>query len=461
MRRLLLILFLVGIGLVSKAQGNPFPSLDSLERYINRYIRNSPVEAFQNLRLNTVLIGIRRFLAESSIGSGVDTMYATNDSTLRLITFEPDTFDVIIRGNGGIANTNLGAGFRILIQSSQGLRTLFAGYGIIRDSTTNTNGITDRIDTVAMATRGRLYKVADSIISVVGAGGDSTIVDSPIYVVPGPPDTIKIHRSSLVADGYLSASDYKRYDSAYRAFYNAFAGDTSIMILGGVIRAYRNVSTDSVTWAWIIDSDHQPLNFTTTVTANGPSNSIIINYPTSIKVITLIAAPDERYASYGVQLGSSVGLSSATILPRVQFHWGGYILANGSGGYAATGGYNTSAPTVTYNSSTGQISLAVTQVRDVGGDRDWYKISATTMKNGYNIMYDIVGSSGSSLKFYFYDMLGNIFTGPSNSGMGFWLKGVSSWPGIDTQYFGGSNTWLQPIFEAPGNFWVISVLKRH
>jgi hypothetical protein len=460
MRKLLLLLFLVGIGLVSKAQSNPFPSLDSLEKYINKYIRNSPVEAFQNLRLNTALIGIRRFLAESSIGSGVDTMYTTNDSTLRLITFEPDTFNVVIRGTGGITNTNLGSGFRILIESSQGMRTLFAGYGLINDSTTNADGITQRIDTVAMATRGRLYKVADSIIAIVGTSGDSTIVDSPVYVVPGPPDTIKIHQVSQTVDGYLSAADYKKFDSAYKAFYRAFGGDTSVMIVAGVIRASRNVTTDSVTWAWINDASHTFLNFNSTITATGPSNQVTINFPTVTKIYSIVIAPDETLSAYGVQAGMSIGVSSASFFPKVQFHWGGYILSNGSGGYGATGGYNSSAPSVTYNSTTGQIALGVTSVRDVGAERDWYKISATPMKNGYNIMYDIVASSGSSLKFYFYDMLGNVLTGPSISGVGFWWKAVSSWPGIDTQYFGGSNTWLQPIFESPANFWVIGALKR-
>lgn len=101
MKKMLFLVVLTGVGFLAKAQTNPFPSIDSLEKYINRYIRNSPVEAFQNLRMNTTLIGLSRFLRSSSIGSGVDTMYALNDSTLRLVTNEPQTFDVVIKGGAG------------------------------------------------------------------------------------------------------------------------------------------------------------------------------------------------------------------------------------------------------------------------------------------------------------------------------------------------------------------------
>jgi hypothetical protein len=107
MRKILLLLAFIGVGLFAKAQTNPFPTTDSLERFINRWIRNSPVEAFQNLRLNTSLIGMLRFIQNSGIGSGIDTAYSLNDSTFRLITFVPDTFDIVIRGatGGGSGDT--------------------------------------------------------------------------------------------------------------------------------------------------------------------------------------------------------------------------------------------------------------------------------------------------------------------------------------------------------------------
>src|SRR5689334_11358675 len=83
------------IGCMSaKAQ---FPTTDSLRAFINRYIRNSAVEAFQNLRLNTALIGMTNSL-DSAYGGQVVSFTATNDSTARLVTLGGDTLDVVIRG---------------------------------------------------------------------------------------------------------------------------------------------------------------------------------------------------------------------------------------------------------------------------------------------------------------------------------------------------------------------------
>lgn len=94
MKKILFFLLLVSAATICKGQSNPFPSTDSLERFINRYIRNSPVEAFQNLRMNTTLIGLLRFIQGSEIGSGVDTMYLVGGCILRLTTGGGDTINV-------------------------------------------------------------------------------------------------------------------------------------------------------------------------------------------------------------------------------------------------------------------------------------------------------------------------------------------------------------------------------
>lgn len=97
MKKFLIIIFLAAGVSICKAQTNPFPSTDSLERFINRYVRNSAVEAFQNLRLNTVLIGMLRYIQNSEIGSGVDTMYLSG-CTLTLTTGGGDTLDISLCG---------------------------------------------------------------------------------------------------------------------------------------------------------------------------------------------------------------------------------------------------------------------------------------------------------------------------------------------------------------------------
>lgn len=60
-----------------------FPTIDSLRKFTDRYIRNSAIEAFTNLRLNTTLKGIEQFLDSAKLvwGGGVpDTLYAYRSS---------------------------------------------------------------------------------------------------------------------------------------------------------------------------------------------------------------------------------------------------------------------------------------------------------------------------------------------------------------------------------------------
>jgi hypothetical protein len=82
--------------LSAKAQ---FDNTDTLRAFINHWIRNSAVEAFQNLRLNTAMIGITNFL-DSAYGGQMKNFYAVDDSTANLVTIADDTFSIVIRGNG-------------------------------------------------------------------------------------------------------------------------------------------------------------------------------------------------------------------------------------------------------------------------------------------------------------------------------------------------------------------------
>ena len=48
----------------------PFASITELKQFINAYIRNSAIEGFQNLRLNTILNESLRILEEVDTGGG-------------------------------------------------------------------------------------------------------------------------------------------------------------------------------------------------------------------------------------------------------------------------------------------------------------------------------------------------------------------------------------------------------
>lgn len=100
MKKLFVLFLLVASSFAVKAQSNPFPTTDSLERFINIWIRNTASTAFTNLRLNTALIGMTRFI-DSTYGRQLNTAYAKNDSTLVLKLLNGDSINVVIKGGAG------------------------------------------------------------------------------------------------------------------------------------------------------------------------------------------------------------------------------------------------------------------------------------------------------------------------------------------------------------------------
>lgn len=77
MKKIIIALVLFCAVFKGHAQSNPFPTTDSLIRYINKHIRNSAVDAFTNNRLNTAMQGIARF-SDSALNfatRGVDTVF--------------------------------------------------------------------------------------------------------------------------------------------------------------------------------------------------------------------------------------------------------------------------------------------------------------------------------------------------------------------------------------------------
>lgn len=87
----------VGLILSSIAASAQFPTTDSLVKYVNRWIRNSAVEAFQNLRLNTAMIGMTKFI-DSAYGGQIASISSTNDSTFQIITLGQDTLTTVVVG---------------------------------------------------------------------------------------------------------------------------------------------------------------------------------------------------------------------------------------------------------------------------------------------------------------------------------------------------------------------------
>lgn len=155
---------------------NPFPTTDSLRKFINKWIRNSAVEAFTNLRLNSSLIGMTRFI--DSVYGGQVTGFTYSADTIRLALLNGQVLKVALPASAG--NSNLGSGFRLLVPGSQGIKTLFAGNTVLIDSTSNSNGLTVKVDTTVIATiydlslkanQQALVDSAAALRSAIGSGG--------------------------------------------------------------------------------------------------------------------------------------------------------------------------------------------------------------------------------------------------------------------------------------------------
>jgi len=93
MKKLLFILLLACTASAAQAQ---FPTKDSLVKFINKWIRNSAVDAFTNLRLNTALLG----MVSQADSLGIKKVEVSG-TTLRIITVGKDTFAVTLPGGGG------------------------------------------------------------------------------------------------------------------------------------------------------------------------------------------------------------------------------------------------------------------------------------------------------------------------------------------------------------------------
>lgn len=133
-----------------RAQNNPFPNVDSLVRFINKYIRNSAVDAFTNLRLNTALQGTARF-ADSALNfstRGVDTIYRT-----------PGKDSIIFKINGtryALKDSTGGGGGDSSFVGTSGILKSIAGAII-----------TFKADTTLLSSRAWRDKLKDSVVTLL------------------------------------------------------------------------------------------------------------------------------------------------------------------------------------------------------------------------------------------------------------------------------------------------------
>lgn len=230
---LVLALSALCIGQVASAQG--FPNTDSLRRYNNRYIRNSAVEAFSQLRLNTLLHGVINWIDSARAGEGgslgIDTIYAVNDSTIRYID-NGQTRNVTIKGTGGrkvdtlykandstlryqIGNdtydvlvgsySTSGATKEYvdsLISTIEIGSSIPIGYGLVRSSDAFEPYEVDTLpENNGLITYSKLYLTIDSLGALIGGPDDTAEVDAGYGLIESPANTLSVDTLSITTFG--------------------------------------------------------------------------------------------------------------------------------------------------------------------------------------------------------------------------------------------------------------------
>jgi len=283
------LLFIIGVFICFQSFGqNRFPSVDSAKNYTLRYIRNSTVESFTNLRMQNVAYGTLELLdsiSNSVFGAGVDSIWLSSSAT-------KDTIKYSLSGTNYTAAVLDKASLRVAISDSAAMLAGYTRLTRFTDSlaahTTRFNRLYDslashvtRADTTRNGIRGDLnskLNITDTSNKWVTQVYRKTASDSVFYTKGGT-NTFAFKDSTGGGGGGLA-------DDSTNTFGN------EIQMYGGVLRVTRSGSTN--TWGMLEDGSHAQLGITS-VTASG--NVVTVNYHPGSKVITMMAVPDESMSS--------------------------------------------------------------------------------------------------------------------------------------------------------------------
>lgn len=142
------------------------------------------------------ITALRRKDSVNTATAGYTTLYqnslkqnaltVTNVGTGGAATLVGPTLNIPIYA-GGSPNVNVGSGYRLTFPGNNNVRTLFNRFGLLLDSTTNTNGISLYADSAFIATKFRLQQsINDSLTAnsfTIAHAAQAAGYDSLIYII--------------------------------------------------------------------------------------------------------------------------------------------------------------------------------------------------------------------------------------------------------------------------------------
>jgi hypothetical protein len=216
------------------------------------------------------------------------------------------------------------------------------------------------------------------------------------------------------------------------AFYSDMSANKRIKFLAGVIR------NNGTGWQFINDANHNPMNLASVSVDN--SGRIVLDYGfTAKKVLTLVASPDETFASQ-YQIGGSVGLSQTLFnVARTHKTVGGMIAYNGtswSSNYSSFTGFS-------FDTTTGALTISHPSMAEYP-TKEKFMVSAT----GRKCNVQLGELSDTSITIYFLDASGTIKKNPDTDMRAYVIR-----------EFNALNVDANNVSSSDGNFWIFGVME--
>jgi hypothetical protein len=470
-------------GMMAKAQ-SPSMTIDSLERYINRYIRNSAVEAFTNLRMNTVLINLARY-ADSAIGAGtLDTAYRAGDS-LKIVT-NLKTFTVYIGGTGG--NQNLS------------VTTTSTTVNVNIDGTGTDATLPAATTSQAGVMTGAMKSKLDSSATHRLWANDSIIIYYNSLGIEKWRDTLKalVALNSLEASGNAIQLDGDQASPGNNKVYGTdgsgvkgwkadpvggssgairdslqvfYGGKTNGRMGGGVARGTLSGggtgnAVETVSWAELLTGNHTSL-YIDSVRVDATTNEIVIYYAAVANLISIIPVTDDNFGDVGI-FASGPGVSTTQARFKMKRLVPAYMILTGNGSSWVTSGEYNPDYTISYNSTSGLFTLSTSGIgsqifTDVGSQgmiRGWSWSDTTTAY--YNVR-KFPGTASRGFyeeKFDLRDGTMNTFTGAPATTNEFIITLPHYWRDVELRTFDSRTSQQNRNFWSQTNVWFILQFQK-